>query len=246
MKNPKNQFNSYRVATGFTLVELLLVMSIITVLFSLAFPAFKNVREMSKSSVCISNLRQIGMGLFAYSADHNGYLPPGSTNDPWGVLHPQECTWPYFAWSYFGLGDPSVTFIKNVSDTRYDVKPGFTPNIFVCPKTRVEQVFYPGAQESGKHCYALNNTPALSAYGVTNVKEAAVFPINRSWIKNIGGTVMVTEHIYSNTTGGNYLHEGGLIPHKQGANTLFFDGHVEWVSYRDFPVSANAKFWTGK
>ncbi len=61
--------------SSFTLTELLVVVTIIAILISLLMPALKRARETANSAVCASNLRQIGIALFAYARDNNGRLP---------------------------------------------------------------------------------------------------------------------------------------------------------------------------
>ena len=65
---------SFRLA--FTLVELLVVISIIALLLSILMPSLRRAREQGRSVVCGSNLRQIGLGVFLYAEDCNGYTPP--------------------------------------------------------------------------------------------------------------------------------------------------------------------------
>lgn len=60
---------------SFTLLELLVVISIIALLAGLLFPVLNKVQESKEATVCSSNLRQIGVGLTTYAADHNGYFP---------------------------------------------------------------------------------------------------------------------------------------------------------------------------
>lgn len=67
---------------AFTLVELLVVMVIVALFAALLFPALESVRAQARSTACISNLRQIGMGIGAYAADHDGCIPYGPKAPP--------------------------------------------------------------------------------------------------------------------------------------------------------------------
>ncbi len=62
--------------TGFTLVELLVVIGIIAVLISLLMPALSVARQQAQWVACEANLRQLGQCCFMYAADHKGQLPP--------------------------------------------------------------------------------------------------------------------------------------------------------------------------
>jgi len=63
---------------AFSLLELLMVFSIIMVLTALILPAVKSARDMSKKAVCATNMRQIGMAFRMYQSDHRGLYP-----NPW-------------------------------------------------------------------------------------------------------------------------------------------------------------------
>jgi len=64
-----------RLMGGFTLLELLVVMSVIMILAALMMPALANAKTRAKSTSCLSNLRQIGLGMLLYADDHGGWLP---------------------------------------------------------------------------------------------------------------------------------------------------------------------------
>ena len=62
--------------SGFTLVEILVVISIMSLLLALALPAFRAVREEARSMKCRSNLRQVGLALNMYIKDFDDRLCP--------------------------------------------------------------------------------------------------------------------------------------------------------------------------
>jgi prepilin-type N-terminal cleavage/methylation domain-containing protein len=66
---------SKRRRRAFTLVELLVVISIIGLLIALLLPSLRKARSQSKRTVCAANLRQIGVSLQAYLLDNNDRLP---------------------------------------------------------------------------------------------------------------------------------------------------------------------------
>ena len=67
---------------GFTLVELLVVIAIIAILAALLLPALAAAKAESKRIACISNLRQIGVAVRAYSMDYGGLIPYGPKAPP--------------------------------------------------------------------------------------------------------------------------------------------------------------------
>src|SRR4051794_38508351 len=60
---------------AFTLVELLVVIGIIALLISILLPSLQRARAASESTVCASNLQQMGVGIQLYIAHNKGKLP---------------------------------------------------------------------------------------------------------------------------------------------------------------------------
>jgi prepilin-type N-terminal cleavage/methylation domain-containing protein/prepilin-type processing-associated H-X9-DG protein len=63
---------------GFTLIELLVVIAIIAILAAILFPVFAQAREAARKSTCLSNMKQIGMGIAMYTQDNDEQLPQGT------------------------------------------------------------------------------------------------------------------------------------------------------------------------
>src|SRR5687767_8006062 len=66
--------------SGFTLVELLVVIGIIALLISILLPSLAAARRSAKSVTSLSNLRQIGIGLVQYRIENKGFYPVASWN----------------------------------------------------------------------------------------------------------------------------------------------------------------------
>jgi len=67
-----------RVRAGFTLIELLVVIAIIAILAAILFPVFAQAREQARSASCLSNLKQIGLGIKMYAQDYDEKFPMGT------------------------------------------------------------------------------------------------------------------------------------------------------------------------
>ena len=74
MHYPRRQ----RAVTGFSLVEVLVVIGIIGMLVALLLPAMRTARENAQRVVCMSQLHQLGLAMHMYADANQGFLPAWS------------------------------------------------------------------------------------------------------------------------------------------------------------------------
>jgi len=99
--------------TGFTLLELLVVIAIIAILAALLLPTLGRAKAKSLQVVCIHNLKQTALGIHLYAGDNEDSLPgPLLTGIQSGYNRDtgHDSPWPRlgnFLWSDLGLPDPA-------------------------------------------------------------------------------------------------------------------------------------------
>ena len=116
---------------GFTLIEVLVAITITIVLTTILMPVFSRAIAAAQKAACMANLHQLGLAILMYADDHDGYLPP----------HPNKET--YLAFYEPGQGGSGVPTTSG-SPRRLvnSVKP-YTKNddIWFCPADPMKGVF---------------------------------------------------------------------------------------------------------
>ncbi len=65
---------------GFTLIELLVVIAIIAILAAILFPVFAKAREKARQTSCLSNVKQLILGVMQYAQDYDERIPKHGTH----------------------------------------------------------------------------------------------------------------------------------------------------------------------
>jgi len=139
--------------TGFTLVELLVVITIIGILISLLLPAVQAAREAGRRLQCGNNLKQLGLGLLSYESRYQVF-PCGAAffwSADWlaatlpfmeqeNVAQKLDYSLPYPLWN------------SNNSNANATLLTNFVPSYLACPSSNLPRQMVPGY-----HSLALSN-----------------------------------------------------------------------------------------
>jgi prepilin-type N-terminal cleavage/methylation domain-containing protein/prepilin-type processing-associated H-X9-DG protein len=133
-----------RGTSGFTLVELLVVIGIIAIMISILLPALNKVRDKARAVQCASNMRQIYLACSMFTQDNAGHLPsPGYAGDTVTDAGPANATEvardKNIVWCQKGDG---LADFKYGALWRYIQGEPTRRNVIYCPGDNGEQVRY--------------------------------------------------------------------------------------------------------
>ncbi len=152
-----------RPKSAFTLVELLVVITIIGILISLLLPAVQAAREAARRLQCGNNLKQLGLAMHNYHTA-KGCFPqgclfkPGMTNRMGGTFF-DDCTWIHYMGPYLEQQAwfDSFDFSASCSDAKNKAAREVYISVFACPSdSAAKNQFYDVNWSRWRHCYAVN------------------------------------------------------------------------------------------
>ncbi|MEM7163939.1 MAG: DUF1559 domain-containing protein [Planctomycetota bacterium] len=183
-----------RAPLGFTLVELLVAISIVAVLTALALPAMRGALERADRAVCLSNLRQLGQAFSEYVADH-GHFPAAelAVRDEAGKVVARK-RWYHAIAPYLGAPPAAWNSAQGrpglVLPSADDRDQSVFPDVLRCPQA--------DAWEVGRNCAYGYNHQLLGDARVVATNGAGEplhrrFPVRRSEIWNPARTLLLTD-----------------------------------------------------
>ncbi|MBI1375244.1 MAG: prepilin-type N-terminal cleavage/methylation domain-containing protein [Phycisphaera sp.] len=229
-------------ARGFTIVELLVVMSILVLLVSILMPALNKHREITRRVVCGSNQRQIFVTSMAYAGDFARWLPPGSrayesgnqsnlfrNNNNWdlrkevGDYVGSWAVWVCPASEAAPLDDPRNTRGQCYFNYRYFVGRQWPTMDGQRSPERISQ----------PHATAKRTMLQDLMCDWFNADRVEYYRFNYNHGDGIAGEWFDNSADVnpSNFTKTSYSNENDKYTF--GANLLFYDGHVAWLNYGD-------------
>lgn len=226
---------------GFTLVELLVVMSIIAVLAAILLPAIKTVRQLARSSVCSSGLRQLGMAAVQYANEWEGRFPPLCYADSGGAPNYDATPWKY-----------NDDLIGKYTDDNYTMQSGAfaarVPSRLICPLRKIGQ----SPQQLLFLVYGINRSaPGYS--GSVFSPYSAIAPR----LGQVKGSVILfadaLDWIIQGSAAGSWKPEMEqtnvtrtatiAYRHSGRTNAVFFDGSTHGMSVADLHPWTLSSYW---
>ena len=246
--------------TGFTLIELLVVIAIIAILAGLLLPALSRAKERAWKVNCVSNLKQIGVGVEMYVGDNEGYMP--------------VCGWPegqnpWQTYSAARVAPGTMTLTRGFMSMGllYRTQTVPDPKVFYCPSNKRS-----GEDRTYDYYAKSPNTWPSTPQGSGDEQVRAgynyypqsldVAPVSGRLLPKLVFTSLALE--YGGTFKMILMRQNQIDPNKSistdlihninatahrvnaniaGVNALFGDGHVNYQTASSNPEAFDPNVW---
>jgi prepilin-type N-terminal cleavage/methylation domain-containing protein/prepilin-type processing-associated H-X9-DG protein len=225
----------FRAATrrAFTLIELLTVIAIIGILAAIIIPTVGKVRETARASQCVSNFRQIGMGIQLYTQDNQQRLPGPLYTGQGPNFSPT--TTPGVNGQYGSLADYIKNYVTaNMGGTTATSR---SQEMLNCPawSTQTPDRTGPSVQMNLFPSFFDNKQPFGDA-NTTNkpltVGAISSYNLSRTWL------LADVDKAWLNGGTPGWVNQIPLTAvHGSKRNVLYYDGHVSGVSASLLPAA---------
>ena len=208
----------------FTLIELLVVIAIISILAAMLLPALNRAQESGRTNACITNIRQIGVGMQLYGGDNNDFLP--SAYNSGGIPAP---TWTgnwYFMNSHLaGYVQPGATVSGKVG-------------CFRCPNDAYFDTRWAAyyATSYGINSFAIDGYPNTGSWLYTPPRKIGSANVQ---LHRLAMVIEDGGHVYADASAPSAVYPGGITAfafrHLDKASVVYYDGHVACPVMKDVP-----------
>ncbi|MBN2713210.1 MAG: type II secretion system protein [Planctomycetes bacterium] len=204
---------------GFTLVELLMVIGIISLLVSLLLPALRHSIDTARFVVCTNNLKQLTLAFNSYGADYDTWMPRGSRS--WQPM----TTWGQaFFFNTYLEGNAKVDQGTGKISNHDEVSKSAPGQIYHCPSGQIQSSW---PNFAWRISYVKN-------YQFMSVKLRTMSRTNT--IAHLFEKDWVPDDAFLNYYE-TYIANALSKRHNYGGNILFFDMHVERVDFGYYHVN---------
>ena len=228
---------------GFTLVELLVVISIIGLLAGLGIPAINRGLDASKAAGCANNLKQMGIAVQGFAADHDGYLlkmwnnqgpfhmAPFGTDESWGYPQNEWAGWDRVLLDYLSLGTVGAN-----GNRRYTEK---TASICRCPGDKTKGNVFSNYVGAGSIPNSYRFNASMLVQGQERPVKMNAIPSPSKLILIVDGVwknrhhVRLNDSIATDIVSRTVSNNVATTRHSGAANYLFADGHVERLKWSE-------------
>lgn len=233
--------------SGFSLVELMVVLGIVAILATLIFPTAQNALERSRATKCAGNLRQLGIAFTLYAQENNGYLPPVKESGALSALSWYRLVGPYLGrttTNAFGAIGTTTDYpgYMGCPSVKPQEKEGYTYGVNYMgvpsnPKAAFGWLLNGGSQKLGNlraGCFLAGD----SHVGDLPWNYLIMNPNVAPWTTDSDGDGTRDSSPYPPN-----VPYGGMEPrHFHGANFVCADGSVKWLTVKQW-ISNDSRIW---